>query len=72
MFGEKLHNEVLANVPHQHVVFTIPKRIRPYFLRDRTLLGILFRGAWKALKSLLGSSQIKTVPGAVMALHTAQ
>lgn len=50
IFGEKLPMEVLAPVPHQHVVFTIPKRIRPYFLHDRTLLGILFRAAWRALQ----------------------
>ena len=71
IFGEKLQMEVLAPVPHQHVVFTIPKRIRPYFLHDRTLLGILFSAAWKALKNQLGSTAAKTVPGAVMALHTA-
>ena len=40
-FGEYLHDEVLAQVPHRQWVFTIPKRLRPYFMHDRKLLAKL-------------------------------
>jgi hypothetical protein len=39
-----LGEELLAPVPHRQMVFTVPKRLRPYFLR-RKLLGDLARVA---------------------------
>ena len=38
-----LDETLLAPVPHRQVVFTIPKRLRPYCLYRRTLLGDLAR-----------------------------
>ncbi len=34
-FGEYLHDEILLDVPHWQWVFTIPKRLRPYFMHNR-------------------------------------
>jgi hypothetical protein len=65
--GEKLHTEVLAPVPHRHMVFTVPKRIRPYFRHNRALHGILFKAAWGAIIKVHSTSNV----GAVMSLHTA-
>jgi hypothetical protein len=39
-------DELLEDVPHRQVVFTIPKRLRPYFRYDRALLGDLAACAW--------------------------
>ena len=38
-----LDREILAHVPHRQFVFTVPKRLRPYFLWRRSLLGDLAR-----------------------------
>jgi hypothetical protein len=40
-FGETLYEEVLKQVPHRQWVFSIPKRLRVYFMYDRKLLGKL-------------------------------
>jgi len=42
--------ELLEEVPHRQVVFTIPKRLRIFFRYDRRLLGELAGCAWRALK----------------------
>jgi len=73
LFGEHLHKNVLLKVLHRHVVFTIPKRIRPFFLHDRSLTGILFQAAWRSLKGVHRKQSEQTSIhkfGAVMSLHT--
>jgi len=45
-FGEWLCTEVLKYVPHRQWVFSIPKRLRIYFMFDRRLLAKLSRCAW--------------------------
>jgi hypothetical protein len=40
-----LESDVLAPVPHRQFVFSLPKRLRPYFLWRRDLLGDLARVA---------------------------
>jgi hypothetical protein len=42
--------QLLEDVPHRQVVFTIPKRLRIFFRYDRKLLGELAGCAWRALK----------------------
>lgn len=37
--------EKLFDVPHRHVIFTIPESLRHYFLEDRSLLNLLFTAA---------------------------
>jgi hypothetical protein len=49
-FCEHLVGQVLKKVTHRQVVFSIPKRLRIYFLFDRKLLVKLSRFAWKVLK----------------------
>ena len=53
LFAEKLATEILADVPHRHVVFTVPKAIRGLFERERRLLSILTRCAHRSTETLL-------------------
>ena len=71
-FGEWLCRKVVKAVPHRHVVLSIPKILRRYFLFDRKLLSELSRCGWDALKTLFttGSRNKKAVPGAVFAIQT--
>jgi hypothetical protein len=50
-FGEWLCQEVVKAVPHRHVVLSIPKILRRYFLCDCKLLFDLSRCGWKALEA---------------------
>lgn len=45
LWGIWLEETQLAGVPHRQVVLTVPKRLRPYCLCDRKLLGELCRVA---------------------------
>jgi hypothetical protein len=71
-FGEWLCREVVKAVPHRHVVFSIPKILRRYFLYDRKLLSDLSRCGWEALKAFYttGVRDPKALPGAVVAIQT--
>ena len=66
-------DELLEDVPHRQLVFTIPKRLRPYFRYDRTLLGELAGCAWRALRlwivATLGDDT--ALPGAIGFIQTA-
>ena len=55
-FGEYLHDEVLLDVSHRQWVFTIPKRLRPYFMHNRKLLAKLSLCAWQVLSDYLKTS----------------
>ena len=59
-------------VPHRHVVLSIPKILRRYFLYDRKLLSDLSRCGWEALKAFYTAvtRDQKAVPGAVVAIQT--
>jgi hypothetical protein len=50
LFADKLREQILASVPHRHFVFTIPKAIRGLFERERSLLSLLPRCAFEALR----------------------
>jgi len=74
IFAENVHQNILPKNPIHHVVWTMPKRIRPYFQRNRTLRGLLFQAGWQSWKEYtewcypeLAGEQAKT--GAVMSLH---
>jgi hypothetical protein len=62
----------LKKVPHRQWVFSIPKRVRIYFLYDRKLLARLSQCAWKVLSAYLkqGTSLDDATPGAVIAVQT--
>ena len=71
-FGEYLYEKVLKQVPHRQWVFSIPKRLRPYFMYDRKLLAKLSQCAWKVLSDYLihSVSVGAATPGAVIAVQT--
>ena len=53
LFGERLIEEILEDVPHRHVTFTIPKALRGLFERERKLLKILAGSAHRAVEAML-------------------
>ena len=63
---------MLKDVPHRQWVFSIPKRLRIYFLFDRKLLAKLSICAWKVIKAYLKSSATydSAVPGTSIAVQT--
>jgi len=67
-------DDVLSDVPHRQWVFTIPKRIRPFFRHEPSLLGQLCRLAAKVLtdffREALGQDDIK--PGIVSVVSVLQ
>lgn len=75
-FGECLRDEVLELVPHRQWVFTIPKRLRPYFMHNRKLLAKLSLCAWEVLSDYLKTSVAasadddKVKPSATIAVQT--
>lgn len=62
----------LVNCTHRHIVFTIPKELRYYFIRDRRLLHLLFEASSKTVLSFFNnlnkSESFK--PGIISTLHT--
>lgn len=71
-YGEWLLTHVLKAVPHRQGVFSIPKRLRIYFMYDRKLLAQLSKCAWKVINVFLKSafSYDDAAPGASIAVHT--
>jgi len=71
-FGEYLAVDVLKEVPHRHWVFSIPKRLRIFFMYDRKLLAKLSKCAWNVLSEYLKQTvdDNDTVPAAVIAVQT--
>lgn len=60
-------------VRHRHMVFTIDERLRVFFLRDRTLLNILFDAAKDTLFYAfhkMNGKQHTFKPGFILTLHT--
>ena len=71
-FADWLAAEVLADVPHRQVVFTVPKLIRQHFRFDRQLLGLLSAGAYAAVREMMQAvaDDPRAVPGMVVSLQT--
>ena len=74
-FGEFLVSEVLADVPHRQWVFSIPKMLRPWFLRDRKLLGKMCALVWELLARFImaeadGNNASDARMAAVMSIQT--
>ena len=53
LWGIWLEETLLADVPHRQVVLAVPKRLRPYFLYDRKLLGGLSRVAARTVTAFM-------------------
>jgi len=70
-WGEWMREELLLNVPHRQVVFTIPKMLRIFFKYNRRLLGSLCRSA---LRSLTCYFEVTTgselMPGVIAVIQT--
>lgn len=71
IFAETLHETILLPHSHKHLVFTVPKRIRPYFKYNRKLFKLLYKSAWEAWKWYVEGLLPEGTSGAVMSLHTA-
>jgi hypothetical protein len=66
-----LREEVLEPVGHAQWVFTIPKMLRPYFMRHRELLGGLCRAAWDTvLEMVITTAGEEIRPGMVAVIQT--
>ena len=69
--AEWLREHVLEDVPHRQVVFSLPKALRPLFLRERQLLRELPKCAWRAVQAYFHAPfQRKVTPGMVIAIQT--
>jgi len=66
-FAEFLEAELLDEVAYRHVVATVPRLLRPIFMRERALLGELGRCLWTAVcRGLREALGVKAAtPGAV-------
>ena len=72
LWAELVQEKVLKPVGHRHVVFTLPKMLRPYFKFHRDLLPILCHAAWDALREFFEASLSKgALPGAILTINTA-
>ena len=79
IFAEHLDQNILLALPHRHLVFTLPKRLRIYFKFNRQLCKYLYTAAWGAWSNYLSqllphlplAHMPQAKPGAIMALHTA-
>jgi len=68
-FAEHLYNEVLEDCEQRHVVFSLPKRLRPYLKYDRSLASVVFQAAWRSLAESLKVEGYQ--PGGILTLQTA-
>ncbi|MCI0444287.1 hypothetical protein L0152_13880 [bacterium] len=67
-----MRGKVLADSPHRHLVFSIPKMFRVFFLFHRKLLGQLSRCAWKAICQYVEVSlSEKLQPAGIFSIATA-
>jgi hypothetical protein len=66
-WAEWLNEEVLAMGHQRQFVFTIPKILRRYFLRNRSLLGELTRCAWLSIKEFFAAAYPDLAPPPVPA-----
>jgi len=70
-WGEWMREELLLDVPHRQVVFTIPKMLRIFFKYKRRLLGDLCQAAVQALlKYLQVTIGTELRPGVVASVQT--
>ncbi len=53
LWGLWLEETLLADVPHRQVVLAVPKRLRPYLLYNRALLGDVSRVAARTITAFI-------------------
>ena len=70
-WGEWVREELLLDVPHRQVVFTIPRTLRIFFRYNRGLLGSLCRLALQSLTCYFEAlTASKLMPGIIAAIQT--
>ena len=70
-WGEWMREELLLDVPHRQVVFTVPKMLRLFFRFKRKLLNDLCLCAVRTLvKSLHTATGLELMPGVVTVIQT--
>ncbi len=70
-WGEWMREELLLDIPHRQVVFTIPKMLRIFFKYKRRLLGELSRAAVRALlKYFEAATGSELRPGVVAVIQS--
>ena len=70
-WGEWMREELLLDVPHRQVVFTIPRMLRIFFKYNRRLLGELCRSALRSLARYFEvSTGSQLMPGVIAAIQT--
>ena len=72
LWSDRLVREVLEDVPHRMFTLTVPKRIRPFFLWDRKLLGSLARCAADTIEQFYRHmlQEPRGTPGIVASIQT--
>ena len=72
LWAEWVADEVVQEVPHRMWVFTVPKRVRPFFRYDRSLLGELPRLASKVLPAFFQAALERddVRPGIISSIQT--
>jgi len=72
LWAEWVRGELLEAVAHRHVVFTIPRLLRPLFRRRRELLSELGHAAAAAIAALMQEALgARVTPGVVVCVATA-
>lgn len=69
---EEVRTRLLLPVPHRFWTFSIPKRLRPYFMRNRKLLSLLVAAANNTLAKALSGGKLTPglKPGIVSLIQT--
>jgi hypothetical protein len=62
LWAERMVEEVLPLAPYRQLVFTIPRNLRPAFLRDRSLYGDLCRVAYASTRDFLRAQAPRGFP----------
>jgi hypothetical protein len=71
IWGERVRERLLWDIPHRQVVFTIPKMLRAFFKYERRLLGELRRSALRALNRYFEVATGKRLtPGVITVIQT--
>lgn len=72
LFAEHLVDEVLLDMPHRHVGFTVPKALRGWVERERSLHGPKAQSVFETLREAPSKATCEQhgLPGAVFSLQT--
>jgi hypothetical protein len=72
LWSDRLVEQLLEDVPHRMITLTVPKRIRPFFLWERKLLGLLARCAADTIKQFYRHmlQEPRGRPGIVASIQT--